>query len=211
MAASRQALEPVQLAAENFLRRETQGLPGKVAIEVNRPDDRVSLAACAQMTAFFPAGSRAWGQTTVGVRCAAPAPWTIYMSARVRISADYVETARPLAAGQPIAEADLVRRHGDLDQLPPGVITEMSQAVGRKLANSLRAGTPLRGDALHEPPAVQQGQLVGLVVTGPGFRISSEGHTLGKAAEGKMVQVRTASGSVVSGMVRPGPLVEILR
>lgn len=208
---ARQPLDQVRDAAENFLRREAQGLPGKVAIEVGRPDARVSLAACAQMNAFFPAGSRAWGQTTVGVRCASPNPWTIYMAARVRISADYLEAARPLAAGQRISEADLVRRHGELDQLPPGVITEVSQAVGRKLANSLRAGTPLRLDALREPPVVEHGQLVGLQVSGPGFRISSEGHALGKAAEGKLVQVRTASGSVISGIVRPGPVVEIVR
>lgn len=208
---ARQPLDRVRDAAENFLRREAQGLPGKVAIEVGRPDERVSLAACAQMSAFFPAGSRAWGQTTVGVRCASPNPWTIYMAARVRISADYLEAARPLAAGQRITEDDLVRRHGELDRLPPGVITEISQAVGRRLANSLRAGTPLRHDVLREPPVVEHGQLVGLQVSGPGFRISSEGHALGKAAEGRLVQVRTASGSVISGIVRPGPVVEIVR
>jgi flagella basal body P-ring formation protein FlgA len=207
----RQALDAVKLAAEDFLRGEAQGLPGKVTLEVDRPDDRVSLAACAQMTAFFPAGSRAWGRTTVGVRCTAPTPWTLYMAARVRIRAQYFETARALSAGQQVAETDLVRRHGDIDELPPGVVTEPSQAVGRKLANSLRAGTPLRADVLREPPAIQQGELVGLVIAGPGFRVSSEGHSLGKAAEGKVVQVRTPSGAVVSGVVRPGPVVEILR
>jgi flagella basal body P-ring formation protein FlgA len=210
-APARQALDAVRLAAEDFLRRETQGLPGMVMLEVNRPDDRVSLAPCAQMTAFFPAGSRAWGRTTVGVRCTAQTPWTLYMAARVRIRAEYFETARALAAGQQVTEADLVRRRGDIDELPPGVVTEPSQAVGRRLANSLRAGTPLRADVLREPPAIQQGQLVGLVIAGPGFRVSSEGHSLGRAAEGKVVQVKTSSGAVVSGVVRPGPLVEILR
>ena len=209
--APRQGLDQVRIAAEQFLRREAHGLPGKTTVEVDRPDDRVSLTVCAQMAAFFPAGSRAWGQTTVGVRCASPSPWTLYMAARVRISGDYYETARPLAAGQQITEADLVRRQGELDQLPPGIVTELSQALGRRLANSLRAGTPLRMDGLRELPAVQQGQLVALVVAGRGFRVSSEGHSLAKAAEGKLVQVRTASGNVVNGIVRPGPIVEIAR
>lgn len=209
--ASRQNLKEIGFAVENFLKRETGGLPGQVAIEVGRLDDRLALAPCGQMHAFFPVGSRAWGQTSVGVRCSVPNAWTVYVPARVRVTAGYLETARPLAAGQEIVTTDIVVRHGDLDQLPAGVLTEPAQAVGRKLANSLRAGTALRADGLHEPPAVQQGQLVALQVAGPGFRVSSEGRTLGKAAEGKLVQVRTASGSVVSGIVRPGPLVEIVR
>ena len=95
-------------------------------------------------------------------------------------------------------------------RLPAGVLTEPAQAIGRKLSGSLRAGMPLRIDALREPPAVQQGQQVALVVVGPGFRVSSAGTTLGKAPEGKVVQVRTASGSVITGIVRPGPVVEVV-
>jgi len=209
--AARQELKAIVATVENFLGREAAGLPGQVTVEVGRLDDRLALSACAQMQAFFPSGSRAWGQTSVGVRCATPNAWTIYVPARVRVFADYLEAARPLAAGREITAADIVVRQGDLDQLPAGVLTDPGQAVGRKLTNSLRAGAAIRGDAIREPPAVQQGQLVALQVAGPGFRISSEGRTLGKAAEGKLVQVRTASGSVVSGIVRPGPFVEIVR
>jgi flagella basal body P-ring formation protein FlgA len=57
-------------AAQSFLTRETAGLPGRVTIDVGKIDTRMSLAACTQLQTFFPAGSRAWGQTTVGVRCA---------------------------------------------------------------------------------------------------------------------------------------------
>lgn len=207
-AAKRQDLAQIGVAVERFLQREAKGLPGRVAIEVGRIDERLALASCAQLQTFFPAGSRAWGQTSIGVRCASPA-WTVYLPARVRVHTYYLEAARPLAAGQEIGAADLVVREGDVTELPAGVLTKPEQAIGRRLGGSLRAGMPLRGDVLREAPAVHQGQQVSLVVNGAGFRVSSAGTSLGKAPEGRLVQVRTASGNVVSGIVRPGPVVEI--
>jgi flagella basal body P-ring formation protein FlgA len=205
--------DPAQIdnAAESFLKRETRGLPGRVTIEVGKVDTRVALAACTRLQTFFPAGSRAWGQTTVGVRCAAPSAWTIYVTASVKVSASYLIAARPLALGQEIAAGDISAQQGELTQLPAGVLTDASQAIGRRLANGVQAGQPLRRDAIREPPAVVQGQLVALIVNGPGFRISSEGHSLGKAPQGERVQVKTESGAVVSGIVRPGPVVEVAR
>lgn len=205
--------DPAQIysAAENFLQREAKSLPGQVTIEVGKIDKRVALPPCTRLQVFFPAGSHAWGQTSVGVRCATPSAWTIYVPASVRVSASYLIAARPLALGQEIAAGDFFVQQGELTQLPAGVLTEASQALGRRLANSVQAGQPLRRDAVREPPAVVQGQLVALVLNGPGFRISSEGRSLGKAPEGERVQVRTVAGSVVSGIVRPGPIVEIVK
>lgn len=207
----RQDSTQINSAAENFLQRETKGLPGQVTIEVGKIDARVSLPACTRLQTFFPTGSRAWGQTTVGVRCAAPSPWTIYVPATIKVSASYLIAARPLALGQEITPGDFSVQQGELTQLPAGVLTEASQAIGRRLANSVRAGQPLRRDAVRDPPAVVQGQLVALIVNGPGFRISSEGHSLGKAPEGERVQVKTLTGAVVSGIVRPGPIVEVVK
>ncbi|HVY08457.1 MAG TPA: flagellar basal body P-ring formation chaperone FlgA [Burkholderiales bacterium] len=207
----RQDPEHINRAVEIFLQRETKGLPGEVAIEIGKVDTRVALAACSRLQTFFPPGSRAWGQTSVGVRCAEPAAWTMYVPATVRVSADYLVAAKPLALGQDIEAADLVVRHGELTQLPAGVLTDASQAVGRKLANSVQAGQPLRRDAVRAPPAVLSGQLVSLVLNGNGFKVSSEGRTLGKAPEGESVQVRTNGGGIVTGIVRSGSVVEVVR
>jgi flagella basal body P-ring formation protein FlgA len=186
-------------------------LPGRITIEIGRVEARLALPDCAMLTAFFPAGSRAWGQTSIGVRCSAPSPWTLYVPARVGVTGPYLIAARPLSRGQEIATGDFAVREGELTQLPMGVLTDPVQALGRRMANGLQAGQPLRRDAVREPPLVIQGQAVALVVSGPGFQIRSEGHAMGKAPEGERVQVRTASGSVVSGVVRAGPVVEIAR
>lgn len=196
-------------SVEHFLRVQSAGLPGEVNIKVGQVDSRTNLPACAAPEAFLPNGSRVWGKTTVGLRCGAPSPWTIYISATVQVLANYVVTAAPLAQGQAVGTNDLARIKGDLTALPAGIVTDPSQAIGRTVAVSLPAGTPLRIDALRSQQAVQQGQTVRLVTAGPGFQVSAEARALNNAAEGQIAQARTASGQVVSGVAKAGGVVEV--
>ncbi|WP_292934981.1 flagellar basal body P-ring formation chaperone FlgA [Noviherbaspirillum sp.] len=192
-----------------FLRVQTTGLPGQVNISVGQIDTRTYLPACAAPEPFLPNGSRLWGKTTVGIRCTVPSPWTIYVSATVQVISEYLVTAAPVMQGQLISANEVAKVKGDLTALPPGIITDMSQAVGRTAVVSLTAGTPLRNDALRSQQAVQQGQTVRLVSSGPGFRVSAEARALNNAAEGQVAQARTASGQVVSGVAKTGGVVEV--
>jgi flagellar basal body P-ring formation protein FlgA len=205
----RQDLPAVALVIEQFLAAQTAGLPGQVTIKVGQIDSRTNLAACAAPQAFLPAGSRAWGKTTVGVRCSEPANWTIYVPATVQVIAEYIATAKPIAQGQSLGEQDLAKLKGDLTTLPSGVVTDTTLAVGRTLAVSLPSGVPLRQDVLRSRQAVQQGQMIKLVTNGQGFRVSTEARALNNAAEGQIAQARTASGQVVSGVAKAGGVVEI--
>ncbi|KIF82164.1 flagellar basal body P-ring formation chaperone FlgA [Noviherbaspirillum autotrophicum] len=194
---------------EQFLHTQAAGLPGNASISVGAIDPRLNLAACPSPEAFFPAGSRAWGRTTVGVRCTAPASWTIYVPATVRVHGDYFVAAAPLAQGQTIGQNDIRKVKGDLTTQPAGVITDASQAIGRSLAISAPAGAALRQDTLRAQQAIQQGQTVRITTNGPGFRVSAEARALTNANEGQVVQARTASGQVVSGVARMGGIVEV--
>ncbi len=203
--------DPVAIRAvvEYFLRTQSAGLPGQVSITTSSLDPRSNLAACAAPEPFLPAGSRVWGRTTVGVRCSAPASWTVYISATVNVMAEYLTAAAPLAQGQLISARDLAKVKGDLTLLPAGILTDPSQAIGRTLSLSLPAGSPLRQDALRAQIAVQQGQTVRLVSSGTGFSISSEARALNNASAGQVVQARTAAGQVVSGVAQAGGIVEV--
>jgi flagellar basal body P-ring formation protein FlgA len=210
-AVSRQGQDPaaVRLVVEQFLSMQTAGLPGQVTVKAGRIDAHTNLAACAAPQAFLPNGSRAWGKTTVGVRCTEPSNWTIYVPATVQVIAEYVATAKPLAQGQTVGEQDLARMKGDLTALPPGVVTDVSAAIGRTLAMSLPSGVPLRQDVLRSQQAVQQGQTVKLITAGPGFQVSTEARALNNAAEGQIAQARTPSGQVVSGVAKAGGVVAV--
>ncbi|MDN5934861.1 MAG: flagellar basal body P-ring formation protein FlgA [Nitrosospira sp.] len=199
----------IQEAVIHFLRTQSAGLPGKVEITPGAVDARADLPACAALEPALPPGSRPWGNTTVIVSCAAPSPWTVYVRATVKVIADYLVSARPLIQGQTLTVADVAVRGGDLTQLPPGIVTDVNQAVGKTMAGSIPLGSPLRQDMLRAQTAVKVNQNVKLVSNGRGFRVSAEGKALGNALEGQLVQVRSASGSVVSGVARAGSVVEV--
>lgn len=208
-APARQDLGAIRQTVEQFLQTQIIGLPGQVSVDVGPIDQRMSLAACPQPQAFLMPGARAWGKTTVGVRCAAPSVWTVYIQAKVSVQAEYVASAVPLAQGQAIEASQLVMVKGDLTTLPAGIATDIGQIVGRSSNSSLAAGTPMRIDTLRSKPVVQSGQLVRVVSSGAGFRVSSEARAVGTASEGQMVQVRTAGGQQVSGVAKAGGLVEV--
>lgn len=122
----------------------------------------------------------------------------------------YLITTRQLTPGQTVSSADLRTQSGDLGALPGNVVTDLAQAVGKTVKNGIAAGQPLRSDLLIAPWVVQQGQSVKLLLTGAGFTVSNEGKALNNASEGQIVQARTASGQVVSGVARGRGIVEVL-
>jgi flagella basal body P-ring formation protein FlgA len=209
-APARQDLGALRTLAEDYLKTQSAGLPGVVTITMGPLDQRMQLAACPAPQVFQQPGARAWGKTTVGLRCASPTPWTVYIQAQVSVQAEYVAAALPLVQGQPIEASQLLMVKGDLAALPNGVLTDMSQAVGRSPTVSLASGAPLRADTLRSKPVVQQGQLVRVVTRGAGFSVSAEARAIGNAGDGQVVQVRTPAGAILSGVAKAGGMVEVV-
>jgi len=208
-AGSAAAADQLTATVEQYLHAQTRGLPGKVNVGVGRLDPRLQLAPCSAYETFLPAGTQLWGKATVGVRCLGPANWTIYMPVEIRVIADYVVTARTLTPGQPLDTGDLAIQRGDLTQLPTGVLTQREQAVGKTLRNALSGGQPLRSDMLIAPYVVQQGQDVRLITRGRGFSATNEGKALNNATDGQIARARTANGQTVSGVARPGGIIDV--
>ena len=207
-----QAQQPhstIRAAIEEYVRLQTNGLPGKVAVSAGAIDARLALPACGAMEVFSPPGSRLWGNSSVGVRCGAPSPWTIYVGVTVRVTGAYVTIARPLASGEVVNQGDLTLTQGDLTQMPAGVVTDPAQAVGKTLAAPAAAGQPLRADLLRSPNAILQNQNVKVVSSGAGFQVSADGKAINNAAVGQVAQVRMNSGQTLSGIARADGTVEI--
>ena len=198
-AIAQQAEGGIEVRVHEFLHRQVAGLPGEVSIELAPLDPNSQLPACAALEVFLPAGTRAWGRFSVGVRCDSPVTWTAYLQARVAVVADYLVAARPLRAGQVLGPADLGARRGDLTALSDNLLTDPTQAVGHHTRIAVAAGSPLRGDMLRVPHAVRQGQNVTVLGVGAGFRVASEGRAMNNAAPGEKVRVRLADGQVVTG------------
>jgi flagella basal body P-ring formation protein FlgA len=206
--AQKQDLAQLTAIAEDFLKRESNGHPGEVKVTVTSIDRNLKLAQCPNPQAAFPAGSRAWGKTSIALSCTAP-KWTIYMPAQVSVMAEYYVAAMPLSQGHTVVPQDLMKVSGDLTKLPAGIFTDASQVIGRSVSISLMSGAVLKHDMLKLPVVILQGQTVTLKTIGQGFEISTDAKALNNASDGQAVQVKVASGEVIAGIARQGGQVEV--
>lgn len=195
-------------AIEQFLATQAAGTPGKVSVRVQEPAS--ALPSCGgALQPFLPRGVAAWGRVSVGLRCAGERPWTRFLAAQVAVEGTYLAAARAVRAGESLAAADLVERHGDLTRLPRSVLTDASMAAGLVAVNPIAAGAPLRADQLRGAVVVRRGEVVRVVAQGPGFAVSAQGRALTDAAAGAPVQVQTGPGRVLRGTAQPDGSVDL--
>lgn len=198
----------VRKAVDGFLRGQMLSLPGKASYQIDAINAQ-ALPPCQQFSVTATPGTRPWGRSSVSVRCIDGANWNLLVPVRIQVVGNFLVTARGIAPGQVIGPGDLIVQTGDLGDLPGGVLTDTTQAIGQIARSTLPAGRTLTGDLLRAPNVVQQGQNVRVVSHGSGFHVSNEGRALGNATAGQVVQVRLANGQVVSGVADTGGVVKI--
>lgn len=203
----------------SFVEQQTAALPGKVTYQVSEIDRRIVLHRCDELEAFLPAGSQLIGKTSIGVRCLSSASeadgrssrkngWSIFVPVQIRLSLNLLTSARQLPPGHTLQEQDLASQATETTRAAG--FTDPKQVLGKVLRYGIAAGQVLREDMLRESYSVTQGQIVQLTAQGNGFSIHGEGVALNNASEGQTVQVRVASGRVISGNARADGVVEIV-
>jgi len=207
--AQEQDLGELQRTAEAYARSQTSNLPGQVQVAAAALDPRTRLARCDSLQPFLAPGTKLWGSSNVGLRCLKPERWTVYVPVVIKVTADIVVTTRPVRRGQVLGPDDVRLEGAELTQLPGDVLTGLNQAVGKSTNAAFPAGFTLREDMLRAPLAVTAGQQVVIIFQGDGFTVRSEGKSLGNAAIGESVQVRSASGKLLSGVVQEPGMVRV--
>jgi len=195
--------------AEDFLLEQAAALPGQAVVSVQAPTRAAPLPACDRLTPFLTGGARLRPRLSVGLRCTAPAAWTVYLQASMRVAGQYYVAARTLHPGDPLPADALSPRRGDLLGLPADAVMDPATVAGHVAQQRIAVGQIVRLRALRAAQSVQRGQTVRIVARGPGFQVSSEGQALESAPPGKPVQVRTPSGQTVTAIVQNAQTVEI--
>jgi len=211
-----QAPTAIQMQIQQQLQSQLDILGGtndagapRASVEVGPVDPRVASQPCDQIDLMLPAANRLRGRIQVGVRCRSPHAWAAWVPATIQISGTYYVAAHQLPPGKTLDMGDLEARTGDLSMLPPSVVQQPADVVGRVLVTSVAANQPLRAESLRLPIAVQAGQTVKLVAEGGGFQVTSDGRALNQAAVGQVAQVRTANGNVISGIAQSAGVVAV--
>lgn len=171
----------------------------RVEVEVGTLDPRLRLAPCERVEPYVPAGTRLWGRSRIGLRCASgPVAWNIYLPLVVKVYGRATVAARALPAGTLLAASDLEEAEVDIAHAA-APLRAAGPALGRTLARPLAAGQPLRAADLRARQWFAAGETVQVVAVGSGFRISGEGQALGPGFEGQSARVRVESGRIVTG------------
>ncbi len=198
----------VAARAEGLLRELAASHPGTPVIAVDEP--RIAQQpACAQLEAFLPGGAELRSRTSVGVRCLAPHPWTLYVQASVRIMGHYFVANRAINRGETLSLDDLDTREGDLLR-NNRLIGDPSHIVGWITTRRIAKGSPIQGNALRDPQSIERGNKVRTVARGVGFVATGEGQALESGAPGSQIQVRTGSGQIITGTVIDAHTVQVM-
>lgn len=203
------AEEPDPLAGlKLFLETKTSGLPGRVEILFGSLDPKLKLAPCAQVEPSIPSGARLLGKLNIRLRCTEGAGWVAWLPVEIKVWGQALVSTAGFAAGQSLSERDARLEEVELGG-EPGALTAATQLADKTLVKQVAAGQVLRQDQFRARPVIAQGDLVTVIYQGAGFTVSTEGHALGQAMAGQSLRVKTASGKVLSGLARPGRLVEV--
>jgi flagella basal body P-ring formation protein FlgA len=182
----------------------------RIEVEIGALDPRLHLAPCQRIEPYLPNNVRLWGRTRVGLRCTqGPSAWNVYLPVTVHVWARGLVATAPVSAGSTLQAADVAEGDVDLAESASAALVSSSQAVGRTLAQPLKAGQSVRSAHLRLRQWFAAGDTVRLIATGSGFRLESEGQALSNGIEGQAARVRTENGHVVTGSPIGERLVEL--
>jgi flagella basal body P-ring formation protein FlgA len=202
--AAAQAVPASALAeAQALVAQAAQALaPAGARVEVvaGALDSRLRLSPCERVEAFLPAGTRAWGASRVGLRCAqGQRPWSVSLPVTVRVLAPAPVVPAALPAGAVVDATAWARAEVNYAADPSPVQPRADSLNGRVLLRAVAAGQPLRAADLRPRQWFAAGDTVRIVAVGSGFAVSGEGQALSAGIEGQTARVRTESGRVLSG------------
>lgn len=198
--------------AERMLRERVEAqahaLGARIEISLGSVlEERASRAPC-QPEVFLPPGTRVWGKTYIGLRCATP-NWQVRVPVDVSLFVSVPMFVRPMTPGSIVQPGDWTYNDIDMAAWPRGVVTDDKALAGSKLVRQARAGEPISPDALQSGARMASGHPVQVVLIGQGFTIKAGGKLLQQASPGQSTRVQLESGRTVAGTMREDREIEV--
>ncbi|MCH8506446.1 MAG: flagellar basal body P-ring formation protein FlgA [Ectothiorhodospiraceae bacterium] len=198
-----QSLSSIRETARVFAESTIAAGHDRADVEIGRLDPRLRLQKCeTPLEAFRSPGQQNGGRTTIGVRCASPRPWTIYVSARVNSYAQVYTTARSLGRGERIREGDLRLLEANVGNLSQGYYTELDQLLGMEVRRPSRPGEVLTPSMVAAPRLVTRGQTVTVLADAGAARVTMQGTAMEDGGLGDRIRVKNPrSERVIEGEI----------
>lgn len=206
-----QSLTSIQAAAEEFVRASLPENSLKHFVTAGNLDPRLRLDECGSpLEAFSQGTSLNSGRTTIGVRCPAASPWTIYVPVTIEVEVSVLVLRRPLARRSRVELADVEPQVRRMPGLATVFINDTASLQGHRLKRALPAGTALTVEMLQPDLLVRRGQQVTLIAANGGVQIRAQGQALTEGGISDRVRVQNVSSlKVVEGVVESDGIVRV--
>ena len=209
-----ESLTLIRSTAESYVKSLIPGDAGESTVVVGQLDSRLRLNHCARkdLTASLPAGATLQARATVGVTCAGPVHWTVYVPVTVESKINVLVLTRPVNRDDRLTAADVSVEKRTITGPGNAYLTSPGELSGRTVRRPLAAGTTLSVDMFTADLVVRRGQAVTLVSAGGAVEVRATGRAMTDGAAGARIQVQNlGSARVVEGVVESADLVRVAR
>lgn len=174
----------------------------RLVVSVGALDSRLTLAPCAQVEPYTPAGMRLWGKTRLGLRCVdGTSRWNVFLPVQVKAFGQAWVARSDIPAGKVMDVGDAVLAEVDWALENQAILPEPDQWIGQTAARQISTGQALRMGMVRPSQVFQAGAVVRVVAQGPGFAVTSDGQALSAGIVGSQARVRIEGGRILTGVV----------
>lgn len=206
-----ESIATIEAAAHSYVQSLLPPGGGETKITVLPIDRRLRLAQCGSpLTARLPVGANLAAHATVGVTCAGPTHWSVYVPVVVESRISVLVLKHAVARDTRLTADDVAvetRRTAGTAAAYLDAVTELS---GRTVRRPLPIGTALTVDMFAADTVIHRGQEVTLLAAAGSIEIRAAGRALMDAPAGARIQVQNLSSlTVVEGVVESADVVRV--
>jgi flagella basal body P-ring formation protein FlgA len=209
-----ESLTSIRNTAQSYVKSLIPASAGETTVTVGQLDNRLRLAHCPskELTAALPAGMALQARATVGVSCAAPVHWTVFVPVTIESKVEVLVLTHAVNRDARLTDADVTIETRRTAGPGNAYLTKPAELGGRTVRRPLAAGTTLSVDMFTPDLIVRRGQEVTLLSSGDAVEVRVTGRAMIDGAAGSRIQVQNLSSMrVVEGVVESADLVRVAR
>ncbi len=193
LAESIQSLDQIVMVAKQYAYDQlgADEESSNIRVTAGDLDPRLRLHLCQSgLVPFSPPGNRNRGNTTVGIRCDSPKPWSIYVPVRIAIFEQVVVTNKQVRRGEMILDDDVLIQEIDISQVRAQAFQDVNDVVGSKAKSNLNRGVIVHSDNIC---LVCKGDKVTITAAASQIAVAMSGIALSGGAQGDAIRVQNSS------------------
>ncbi len=201
-------------AFRSYVRDRMPWSPEKVRVGNVRTQGDVNVrAGRIRLEVEPPRTTRLLGRVTLGVRLFVDdrPVRRVWVTGNIRVRANVWVLDKPVRRGRLLTTRDLRPMEMDLKSVPPGVIENAREVVGKRARRAIAGRAPIQRHWLERAPLVKRGDIVNIKAESGSLLITAIGVVRSDGALGEMVQVvNLQSKKSVYGRVVDARTVQVL-